>query len=338
MTVKKVALGALAIASAIVVGVVAGIAVARLSDGGDDRVTATGGTASTSEHQEAASTTDDNRAEDDDEPESAPTTRNGGTGNQPAVAAPTTSLVTPAPPATEVRSVDWEALTYVVEEQDTDIEITPTTDESAEMGWAMSGQEFGDLDGDGHEDALVKLYDIGPSVRPAAAFVILASDPQPKGLATRRVQYPVFPSGNIQEVRIEGRQLRMQAEDHGLGGSHGSPPNDVEATYELRNGEVVELSRTSTPKSDSIEGRFNAMVDAYLARDLPGVEALLGGYVDRLGDPGSWQTDLDDPSCREGNDPTQVVCALHPEGGVQVMITIDRFDGEVTDVFVGGGM
>lgn len=298
---KRVALGTIAVASAVIIGVAAGLVISRVRGSSGARVSTAGDLTTT----------------------------------------PVTGVAGPKPttsaPATDVRQIYWNSLTYVVEEQGADVEIRPTTDESAETGWAMGGQTFGDIDGDGHEDVLVELYNIGPSVRPAAAFVILAADPQPAGLATRRVQYPVFPSDNTQELKIDGRQLRLRAEDYGLGGSNGSPPNDVEATYELRNGEVVERSRTSTPKPDSIEGRFDAMVEGYLTKDRAGVEALLGDRVERLGDPASWSSDLNDPSCSEGLDTTQVVCALSPQDEQQVMITIDRFDGEVIDVFVGGG-
>lgn len=307
MTPLKLILGALVAAATVGVGVVAGLGIARLTEVDQDPV--------------AASSDGDDSTKPADHDDSG------------VVVATEVATKTPA---IDVRRVDWESLSYVVEEQGVDTEVTPTTEVDAEMGWGMSGQEFGDLDGDGNEDALVELYNIGPSVRPAAAFVVLATDDEPKGLATRRVQYPVFPSDNLQEVTIEGRRLRLRAEESGVGGSNATPPNDIVAAYELRAGALEEVSRTSTPKPDSIEGRFDAIVDAYLAKDPVELEALIGlESIDGLADPQTWADELSEQGCEGSGLMDLVPCVLTPTGQEDLSVMFEASSGEVLDAWVG---
>lgn len=151
---------------------------------------------------------------------------------------------------TSIRQTDWASLTYEVDDPYGTSPIVPTREEYPEQGWVFADAVYGDLNGDGREDALVVLRKVGHSTQPLDLFAMVAGDEPMRGLERRRLTVMLFPSDNPPTYSIVDSQIRLTGEERGNATQEASPELDVSVVAVVRDGTLVELERTVTPKPD----------------------------------------------------------------------------------------
>lgn len=204
---------------------------------------------------------------------------NPGTPAQAARPAPGAGAATPptAPACPAIRDIDWMNRSYVyfdsLGENGHEIFLRngrfegqedPDDEFSAQLWYAAFGPVYGDLTGDGQDEAVITLaYEDGGSEPPSwvKAFTIrncqvvqLTSVPQENhGLDALHLNL----ASGLYNARIENRRLVVERWDMGDGNGHGSPHNVVTEHWQMRGGELVEdvRARTLRPWRPGIDGR-----------------------------------------------------------------------------------
>lgn len=173
------------------------------------------------------------------------------TTNAPAATQPPTPTV----PTRDVHTFDFENMSYETRDaRGGAIELIelvggsmPGPFDEDPVGGAEFGRvEFGDIDGDGVDEAVVQLFRIGNSAQPVYFFLVGQDTPlDPVPLRTS-VQVRGFPSDFVPTARIEGEQLVVNHEALSdrfeEGESMASPGLELTTTYRYDGDRLIEVN------------------------------------------------------------------------------------------------
>ncbi|MCO6510128.1 MAG: hypothetical protein J5I65_04985 [Aridibacter famidurans] len=196
-------------------------------------------------------------------------------------------------PQADIRSVDFNNFTYEVEFCQTEVsnkiavsngefyeekEVDGYTDRRF---FSVSGFTYGDLDGDGKDEAVViSVCNTGGTGNFTEAYVFTIRGREVTRIVTLEGGDRAY--GGLREVRIEDGKMIVEASDPGEMGGACCPEEVVTRTYRLKGGSLEEIGKPERrelyPASRVAfeKGAFSATLDIDLGDD-PGIRRFVIG-------------------------------------------------------------